>query len=54
MFVKMTSALTACLKQSIDPLYKSGLFIILVFITSAGVPREAATNPEHILKGKEK
>lgn len=41
---------TAVKKQSITPLYTVGLFIILVFITSAGVPIVAATKPEEILE----
>ena len=37
------------MRQSRDPLYCSGLFIIRVLTTSAGVPKVAATNPEDIL-----
>ena len=46
----MDLKLTDLLKQSSVPLYRSGLFIIRVLITSAGVPSEAATKPEQILK----
>ena len=38
------------MKQSKEPLYRSGLFIILVLITSAGVPIIAAVSPEHMLE----
>ena len=41
--------LTAVIKQSITPEYTVGLFIILVLITSAGVPIVAATKPAEIL-----
>ena len=50
---RTTERLTDLLKQSKVPLYRSGLFIIRVLITSAGVPNEAATNPEQILENKE-
>ena len=41
---------TAVTKQSMTPLYAVGLFIILVLITSAGVPIVAATSPAVMLK----
>ena len=40
------------MKQSITPLYAVGLFIILVLMTSAGVPIVAATRPAVILNGR--
>lgn len=42
--------LTAVIKQSITPLYVEGLFMILVLMTSAGVPIVAATKPADILR----
>ena len=49
---KKKKPLTALIKQSSEPLYRSGLFIILVLMTSAGVPSEAAIKPEHTLEKK--
>jgi len=43
---------TAFKKQSIDPLYTFGLFIILVFTTSAGVLMVAAISPAQPLRNK--
>jgi hypothetical protein len=40
---------TADKKQSMTPLYAVGLFMILVLMTSAGVPIVAATKPAVIL-----
>ena len=45
---------TALRKQSRVPLYNFGLFIILVFTTSAGVLMVAAINPAQPLKNGEK
>lgn len=50
--IKNILSRTAFKKQSIDPLYTFGLFIILVFTTSAGVLMVAAIRPAQPLTNK--